>query len=423
MAPMIAAPDVDIRSTVVVCVLGLCSCSRYFRFYVLRIYESGMMDPAYFTSKKDLLEFFNDLLDLNLTKIEDTAPGAIACQLTNLIFPGSIPMSRVNWSARSDYEFIQNYKLLQVAFTKHKVQRYIDVDKLIRAKYQDNLEWCQWLKAFYEQSGSIPGPEYIPSALRERGKGGTLYNQKMGGGRRRSNAVTTGSSSSSNTGRSSNSHSRPMAAASTTSRGTTTLHGRPRATAPVVAAAATRLQNRPLRERVSNPPSAVPTPSPRGEDLSNNNNDEDHKPRLVMENKELKDQVQSLTLEVEVVDSKNSELTAHVQELELAVVETEGERDYYFDKLRNIEVLLQVFQERGHENDESTDKLIEDVFKLLYATKEENLVVNDDGEVVEQCETSLPLDLEDGGIGEEMVNEFVLDDVDNEIDDLLSDPV
>jgi microtubule-associated protein, RP/EB family len=46
---------------------------------------------------------------------------------------------RVNWEAKSDYEFVQNYKLLQVAFTKHGVQRHVDVDKLIRAKYQDNL--------------------------------------------------------------------------------------------------------------------------------------------------------------------------------------------------------------------------------------------------------------------------------------------
>ena len=56
------------------------------------------------------------------------------------IFPGSIPMQRVNWEAKSDYEYIQNYKLLQQAFAKNKVQRYVDVDKLIRAKYQG--EYC-----------------------------------------------------------------------------------------------------------------------------------------------------------------------------------------------------------------------------------------------------------------------------------------
>ncbi len=37
---------------------------------------------------------------------------------------------------RSDYEFVGNYKLLQVAFDKNNVNKYVDVNKLIRAKYQ-----------------------------------------------------------------------------------------------------------------------------------------------------------------------------------------------------------------------------------------------------------------------------------------------
>ena len=96
----------------------------------------GMMDKAYFVGRQELLTFFNELLDLNLAKIEQTATGAVACQITDYIFPGSIPMSRVNWEARSDYEFVANYKLLQNAFTKNHVKRYVDVPKLIRAKYQ-----------------------------------------------------------------------------------------------------------------------------------------------------------------------------------------------------------------------------------------------------------------------------------------------
>ncbi|KAL3910389.1 MAG: hypothetical protein SGARI_002145, partial [Bacillariaceae sp.] len=176
-----------------------------------------MMDAAYFVGRQQLLSFFNDLLDLNLTKIEQTASGAVACQLTEIIFPGSVPMSRVNWEARipsqdavsndcqihsfsspntiltsvlspllsrSDYEFVNNYKLLQAAFTKHAVQRHVDVDKLIRAKYQDNLEFCQWLKAFYDQSGAAPSDGYDAKAVRAKGKGGKKYNDTMtkGGG-------------------------------------------------------------------------------------------------------------------------------------------------------------------------------------------------------------------------------------------------
>jgi RP/EB family microtubule-associated protein len=59
-----------------------------------------MMDTAYFVGRGELLDFFNKLLDLQLTKIEQTASGAIACQLTEYIFPKSIPLSRINWEAR-----------------------------------------------------------------------------------------------------------------------------------------------------------------------------------------------------------------------------------------------------------------------------------------------------------------------------------
>lgn len=134
-----------------------------------------MMDTAYFVGRVELLDFFNNLLDLQLSKIEQTASGAVACQLTEYIFPGSIPMTKVNWEAKSDYEFVNNYKLLQKAFSKHKVQRHVDVDKLIRAKYQDNLEFCQWLKAFYDQSGVVRD-DYDAQAVRAKGKGGKQYN-------------------------------------------------------------------------------------------------------------------------------------------------------------------------------------------------------------------------------------------------------
>jgi len=321
-----------------------------------------MMDAAYFVGRKELLEFFNDLLDLNLQKIEQTAPGHIACQLTNLIFPGSIPMSRVNWGARSDYEFIQNYKLLQVAFTKHSVQRHIDVDKLIRAKYQDNLEWCQWLKAFYEHSGSVPDDEYDPRAIREKGKGGKVYNAQMGGGGARK-PTTTATARPAATRPKAPAAARPKPASKAAAEGT----GRP---------------SRPLRER-SNPVVPKATES----DNKQQQGGAAVAPAdatLVIQNEALTAQVKELTEEVEELDSKNSELTAQVEELEVAVLETESERDYYFDKLRNIEVMLQVFQERGEENDEGTTKLVDDVFKILYATKEENLVVNEEGDVVVQ---------------------------------------
>ena len=43
-------------------------------------------------------------------KIEDTCSGAIACQLIDAHFPGKVPMQKVQWDARNDYEYVNNYK-------------------------------------------------------------------------------------------------------------------------------------------------------------------------------------------------------------------------------------------------------------------------------------------------------------------------
>jgi len=63
-----------------------------------------MMDGAYFTGRKEILEWINQTCALGITKIEQTCTGAIACQLLDAHFPGNVQMSKLNWEARSDYE-------------------------------------------------------------------------------------------------------------------------------------------------------------------------------------------------------------------------------------------------------------------------------------------------------------------------------
>lgn len=83
----------------------------------------GMMDPAYFVGRMEILKWLGDFLEIKIQKIEETASGAIACQLMDAIFPGCIIMSKVDFSARNDYEFIKNYKLLQSAFSKVNIKK------------------------------------------------------------------------------------------------------------------------------------------------------------------------------------------------------------------------------------------------------------------------------------------------------------
>jgi len=308
------------------------------------------MDAAYFTGRKELLEFFNDLLQLHLAKIEQTCSGAVACQLTELIFPGSIPMTRVNWEAKSDYEYVQNYKLLQVAFTKNRVQRHVDVNKLIRGKYQDNLEFCQWLKAFHDQSG-VYREDYDPVATRAKGKGGKRYNAMAEQG---SNGKYGGSKASV--------PSRPR---TTTARSTAAVAQRVTKTAST---ATTERTARPLRERApaSNSNSTAPSDAAAAA-------------------KGTTDLATQAVLADASLLKKNAELTAKTAELEQAVGDIEKERDFYFEKLRNVEVLLQVNNEKEGTDESSSDSaagMVDKIFQILYATAEDGLIVNDEGQVV-----------------------------------------
>lgn len=114
----------------------------------------GMMEGAFFVGRTELLEWVNGLLSVNLTKVEQAASGAIYCQILDSCHPGTVKMSKVNWMGRSDHEFIPNYKILQSAFDRNNIDKHIPVDMLIRAKYQDNLEMMQWMKAMSDREGA-----------------------------------------------------------------------------------------------------------------------------------------------------------------------------------------------------------------------------------------------------------------------------
>ncbi len=85
----------------------------------------GMMDAAFFTSKTAVLAWLNTTFSLHLSKIEETASGAVACQVLDSIFPGDVPMGKVRWDAKSAHEFVGNYKIVQQVFEKKGVDKYV----------------------------------------------------------------------------------------------------------------------------------------------------------------------------------------------------------------------------------------------------------------------------------------------------------
>ncbi|XP_074538046.1 microtubule-associated protein RP/EB family member 1b [Halichoeres trimaculatus] len=116
-------------------------------------------------SRHDMLEWINESLQMNLTKIEMLCTGAAYCQFMDMLFPGSVPLRRVKFGAKLEHEYIHNFKLLQVAFKKMTVDKIIPVDKLVKGKFQDNFEFVQWFKKFFD--ANYDGKEYDPVEARQ----------------------------------------------------------------------------------------------------------------------------------------------------------------------------------------------------------------------------------------------------------------
>lgn len=102
-------------------------------------------------SRSDLLAWLNELLQLNYTKIEQCGTGGAYCQILDSIY-GDLPMTRVKMNAKHEYEFVANFKVMQNVFKAKKIDKPIPIEKLVKCKMQDNLEFLQWMKRFWDSN-------------------------------------------------------------------------------------------------------------------------------------------------------------------------------------------------------------------------------------------------------------------------------
>merc|ERR1719376_1100301 len=76
-----------------------------------------------------------------------------------MLFPGSVMLKKVKFNTNLEHEYINNYKILQASFKR------MTVDKLIKGKFQDNFEFVQWFKKFFD--ANYDGKEYDPLLARQ----------------------------------------------------------------------------------------------------------------------------------------------------------------------------------------------------------------------------------------------------------------
>jgi len=222
-------------------------------------------------SRQELLSWLNSLLDLRVTKIEQCGTGAALCQVFDSIYR-DVPMSRVKFGAKGPYDYFANFKILQGAFKRHDVDRIIPIQALVKCRMQDNLEFLQWMKKYWDLNA--PDHDYDPIARR---KGGDLFLDAIG-------------------------RVRTTVPSAVARKGRTTPSSRPHVVKP------------------AGPGNTV----------------------LQQENAALKETVSGL----------------------------ERERDFYFSKLRDIELLIQQAVEDDPELEKQEDGLIKHIQTILYSTEE-----------------------------------------------------
>ncbi|XP_052406573.1 microtubule-associated protein RP/EB family member 3-like isoform X1 [Carassius gibelio] len=116
-------------------------------------------------SRHDMLAWVNDSLHFSYTKIEQLGSGAAYCQFMDMLFPGCILLKRVKFQAKLEHDYIQNFKVLQTAFKRINVDKIIPVERLVKGRFQDNFEFLQWFKKFFD--ANYDGKEYDPQLARQ----------------------------------------------------------------------------------------------------------------------------------------------------------------------------------------------------------------------------------------------------------------
>eukprot|EP00127_Corallochytrium_limacisporum_P007146 Clim_evm19s243 gene=Clim_evmTU19s243 len=157
-------------------------------------------------SRHELLAWINNTVGGNYGKVEDLASGAAYCQMLEIMFPGTVPMKRVKMDAKSEIDFINNFKLFQTGLMKQKVDKDVAIERLVKKKFQDNLEFLQWFRKFWEVNYGTEGectPQKAPfgsssnSSVNRSRQGASRGNARSGPGVRKTGS---GASSRSNNG-------------------------------------------------------------------------------------------------------------------------------------------------------------------------------------------------------------------------------
>ncbi|KAL6926166.1 hypothetical protein ACO0SA_003845 [Hanseniaspora valbyensis] len=338
-------------------------------------------------SRQQLINWINECLDLNLSKIEDLGVGSIYLQLMDFINVTihqnkSFPMYQVYWTMDLLFEDqifyeegnkklriiknpqlagreqkMSNYKLLQKWFQELKIKKIIPIDKLILCKFQNNLEFVQWVFKYIMQTIKIRGFQDINEFLIYV-KNENLYDpvsRRFAGASHSS--LTSSPSSETNSRRSSilpkRSNGSINGSTTTSTSSKKTLYPETISTSGTTRRAGSS-NNRILSttsSKISNNTSGSRTVSTNTAQRTPSNNSTSHNNFDIQETEQIK---KTILKYENVIQSINSE------------------RQFYFDKLRSLELLILTIQENNNiETNPELQQLVTHVLKILYSNEQD----------------------------------------------------
>ncbi|MFH4984226.1 hypothetical protein AB6A40_010935 [Gnathostoma spinigerum] len=114
-------------------------------------------------SRNELLAWVNSSLQANISRIEDLSTGEAYCKLTDILFPGKIMLKKVKCNSRNENDWINNWKVLQTSWSDIGIDKRVPVERLLRGKFQDNFEFLQWFRKFFDANCS--GSSYVTPGM------------------------------------------------------------------------------------------------------------------------------------------------------------------------------------------------------------------------------------------------------------------
>ncbi|KAL0213139.1 hypothetical protein RCL1_006765 [Eukaryota sp. TZLM3-RCL] len=110
----------------------------------------GLMNEAFFVSKKTILEWINSFFSLSVQKIEHLGDGVVYCHILDCLYPGVLTLSKLNFNARTEVDNIKNLKFLQAALKNCGLQREFDLQRIASCNYMENLALIQYFKCLFD---------------------------------------------------------------------------------------------------------------------------------------------------------------------------------------------------------------------------------------------------------------------------------